>query len=242
MFATPRQRHHLPAPFLNSSKRRKLSAPVESINFDPSARQEYLTGFHKRKQARMKHGQEVAAKKAREEKIQARKAMRDQRKAELADRLKAMEGELRGIEGLENEDRNEDKKGSGLSEDDDIEIGDVAGDAGQEEMNRDREDEYVDEDRFTTVTVEEVGIDRDGFHQVREDEEEDKDAAMRASKNDVSAKSGDTMHAGKRKGGAAVKTKKRKKFRYESKAERKLGKQKQKLRNGAAKARREGRG
>jgi ribosomal RNA-processing protein 17 len=56
------------------SKRRKTeSTVVEEINFDPSARQEYLTGFHKRKLERAKHARELAEKQARIEKLEARK-------------------------------------------------------------------------------------------------------------------------------------------------------------------------
>lgn len=47
--------------------------PVEELKFDPDARQEYLTGFHKRKVQRIKHAQELAAKLAREEKLEHRK-------------------------------------------------------------------------------------------------------------------------------------------------------------------------
>jgi ribosomal RNA-processing protein 17 len=58
----------------HASKKRKLAAsnaPAELI-FDNTSRTEYLTGFHKRKQARIKHAQEVAAKKEREEKVRQR--------------------------------------------------------------------------------------------------------------------------------------------------------------------------
>lgn len=55
------------------AKRRKLTSAIEEITFDPVARHEFLTGFHKRKMARMRHAQEVAEKKAREERRQERK-------------------------------------------------------------------------------------------------------------------------------------------------------------------------
>lgn len=54
------------------AKRRK-TAHSEDITFDPSARQEYLTGFHKRKEQRKKHAQEIAGKLEKEEKLKARK-------------------------------------------------------------------------------------------------------------------------------------------------------------------------
>lgn len=70
MFAKPRPKKSiLPPP----SKKRKATHTVEEITFDNSARQEYLTGFHKRKVQRQKHAQEEAAKRAREEKIEFRK-------------------------------------------------------------------------------------------------------------------------------------------------------------------------
>ena len=56
-------------------KRRKIerSNRPEEIQFDSAARADYLTGFHKRKQARIKHAQEIAAKKEREDRIRDRK-------------------------------------------------------------------------------------------------------------------------------------------------------------------------
>jgi hypothetical protein len=70
MFARPRQRKTtLIAPL----KKRKRDAAVEEINFDFDKREEYLTGFHKRKVQRAKQAQEEAAKKAREERIATRK-------------------------------------------------------------------------------------------------------------------------------------------------------------------------
>lgn len=57
-------------------KKRKKSTPViEEITFDFNAREDYLTGFHKRKVQRIKHAQEEAAKKDREERIVARKTV-----------------------------------------------------------------------------------------------------------------------------------------------------------------------
>ena len=54
-------------------KRRKLGQRLEEITFDSTARADYLSGFHKRKQARIKHAQEAAAKREQEEKIRERK-------------------------------------------------------------------------------------------------------------------------------------------------------------------------
>jgi ribosomal RNA-processing protein 17 len=57
------------------AKRRKPE-PVDEISFDPASREQYLTGFHKRKQLRIKHAQETAAKHEREQRIQQRKDVR----------------------------------------------------------------------------------------------------------------------------------------------------------------------
>ena len=57
-------------------KKRKPASAIEEISFDFSAREEYLTGFHKRKLQRIKHAKEEAAKKEREDKLAARKIVR----------------------------------------------------------------------------------------------------------------------------------------------------------------------
>lgn len=49
-----------------SVKRRKVSK-TEEVNFDPEARQEWLTGFRRRKQERIKHSQAAAEKRYKEE-------------------------------------------------------------------------------------------------------------------------------------------------------------------------------
>jgi len=61
---------------MGPNKKRKLANQPEEINFDPDARQQFLTGFRKRKLQRVKHAQEVAEKRAREERIEYRKRVR----------------------------------------------------------------------------------------------------------------------------------------------------------------------
>ena len=52
------------------TKRRRIDTKqVDEIPFDPAARNEYLTGFHKRKQARKENARETAIKKEKEEKV-----------------------------------------------------------------------------------------------------------------------------------------------------------------------------
>ena len=57
-------------------KKRKATSAVEEITFDFNAREDYLTGFHKRKLQRIKLAKAEAAKKEREERITARKIVR----------------------------------------------------------------------------------------------------------------------------------------------------------------------
>ncbi len=73
MFARPRPKKNALVP---PPKRRKVTHAVEEIKFDAEARDEYLTGFHKRKVQRTKRAQEEAAKRARQEKIDIRKQVR----------------------------------------------------------------------------------------------------------------------------------------------------------------------
>jgi ribosomal RNA-processing protein 17 len=59
------------------NKKRKIKTITEEkIDFDPAAREEYLTGFHKRKLARRKHAEEENAKKEKEEKLRFRREVR----------------------------------------------------------------------------------------------------------------------------------------------------------------------
>jgi ribosomal RNA-processing protein 17 len=70
MFAVPRPKKSILPPL---KKRRKNTSAIEEINFDFDAREEFLTGFHKRKVERAKRAQAEAAKTAKEERIVARK-------------------------------------------------------------------------------------------------------------------------------------------------------------------------
>ena len=105
----------------------------------------------------------------------------------------------------------------------------------------DHEDEYMDEDRFTTVTVEAVHISKDGLQKAVQEEEDGSDVAD-TNRSDMeppesTASQGRTgSEKGKRvwtKEPPSGPRKKRKKFRYESKAERKATRYKEKSGNKA---------
>lgn len=72
MFARPRPKKS-PLPPL---KKRKTTHTIEEISFDKDAREDYLTGFRKRKQARIKRAQDQAAEREKEEKRESRKHVR----------------------------------------------------------------------------------------------------------------------------------------------------------------------
>ncbi len=113
--------------------------------------------------------------------------------------------------------------GAGLDSD---EEGEVWGGIREEEPAKtevlDREEEYVDEDRWTTVTVEAVDISKEGLKKVREEGHEDEVPELAVEKQD-----------GKEEKKKWPKKEKKKKFRYESKAERKFTRGKQKAGNKA---------
>ena len=56
-------------------KRRRVERAdqPEELTFDPSARNEYLTGFHKRKEARKEAAREAAIKREKQDRIRERK-------------------------------------------------------------------------------------------------------------------------------------------------------------------------
>lgn len=110
----------------------------------------------------------------------------------------------------------------------------------------DHEDEYLDEERHTTVTIETVEVTRDGLRRNRDDIEDDDDKngeektqdyeAMRSTQS--TGKSDGKKHLPWSKDKPARPKTKKKKFRYESKADRKTTRAKERSGNKAhAKAR-----
>ncbi|OJD09726.1 hypothetical protein ACJ73_10122 [Blastomyces percursus] len=135
-------------------KKRKLTSShpnaVPEILFDPSARAEYLTGFHKRKVQRSKQAQENAEKRAKEEKREQRRRIREERRAEFERALEENRTVMREISRAaagesssdEENDNRTDEEWEGIAEPPPV----------------DYEAEYIDEDKYTTVTVEELDV------------------------------------------------------------------------------------
>ncbi|KAM0286014.1 hypothetical protein ACHAQH_001204 [Verticillium albo-atrum] len=215
MFAQPRlKKSTLPPP-----KKRKAASAVEEVNFDFDQREDYLTGFHKRKQQRIKFAQEQAAKKDREEKVELRKQVRDDRKREVEDHVNTVNKLLREAQAADSGDDQE-INGEDFEEWDGIEE--------QKPEVVDFEDEYIDEDRFTTVKVEAIAVTRDGFEKLHDSDD---------SENEKNDGDGDS----EKKGAEDEKTpkarkewpKKKPKFRYEQKFDRRIEERKQKAKKKA---------
>ncbi|KAF6812902.1 nucleolar protein nop25 [Colletotrichum sojae] len=211
MFARPRPKKVLLPP---SSKKRKATSAVEEVSFDFDARQDYLTGFHKRKLQRVKWAQEQAAKKAREEKIEMRKKIRQERQREVEEHVKTVNALLQEAQAADSDDDQE-IQAEDFEEWDGIEDQEKA----QEQADIvDYEDEYVDEDRYTTVKVEAIAVTRDGLEKLHRDGDE----AADSPDEDKQRGEDEDEKAAKAKAKARKEKPKKPKFRYESKVEREL--------------------
>ncbi|EHY51816.1 hypothetical protein ABEF95_001600 [Exophiala dermatitidis] len=211
-----------------TKRRRTEPAVVEEITFDPAARQEYLTGFHKRKLQRAKHAQEIAEKRAREERIQERRKLREQRKAELERHVQEVNVMLRPPSPDSGSDDDDDaaesnEEWNGLSD--------------PEPEPIDHEAEYIDEEKYTTVTVETMDVSREGLFKPEsngDEERKNKDEEVE-EEGSTSAKKKRPWSKDKPKDKSKDKTeksrKKRRNFRYESKAERKVARTKERNKN-----------
>jgi len=99
----------------------------------------------------------------------------------------------------------------------------------------DHEAEYVDEDKYTTVTVEEVDISRDGISRLRDSDDDQGEKEKEATNSQPAA----TKKPPGKKDKDKRPKKKKKAFRYESPADRKMNRLKEKAKKTkAARARR----
>ncbi|KAI1106123.1 nucleolar protein 12-domain-containing protein [Jackrogersella minutella] len=225
MFARPRPKKGLLVP---PPKKRKFQHSTEEIKFDNDARSDYLTGFHKRKVQRVKNAQEQAAKRAREEKIEFRKQVREGRKREVeehVENIKAIlkEAEQAGYVG-----------GEARSEDEADEVDEWGGIQDTPTLEPvDHEEEYIDEERYTTVTVESVNVSKDGLTSSKPEDDD-----SNGEDEETTTAADDSQHPPGSKEKPKLPKKKKPKFRYETKSERQLSRRKEK----AAKSRKKPRG
>ncbi|KAL9022560.1 MAG: hypothetical protein Q9185_000270 [Variospora sp. 1 TL-2023] len=222
-------------PLASIKKRRKDKPVIEEIKFDFAAREEYLTGFHKRKLQRIKYAKEEALKREREEKVAARKVLRDNRRVDREKHVEAVNAAVRNVEGVVESD---------ISSDDHS----AQSEKREDTKDVDHEDEYLDDDRHTVVTVEAVDISHDGLQRRQADlgsEDEETQTSRRTTNErrnaDGMMMKGSRTGSGKQRQEPDARPKKRKsKFRYESKAERKVTRFKERSGSKAkARARRE---
>jgi len=133
--------------------------------------------------------------------------IREERKQNVEEHVQAIHKILREAEGAgqEAEDDESEEEWGGIPDE-------VA-----PEPPIDHEEEYIDEDRYTTVTVEAVSVDRDGLHKPKVQADSDDDSENE-KKEDNPAEEKEESGKGDKK---EWPKKKKKKFRYESKFERK---------------------
>jgi ribosomal RNA-processing protein 17 len=152
------------------------------------------------------------------------KQLREQRKIDLEKHVE----EVNRLVKQANGDLSE--AGGTSSDDDDEEEEEFTGFQEPEPINQ--EDEYVDEDKYTTVTIESVGISKAGFSRPGD---EDEDAAAKRKAEEERKKKEEGEDGKKRVWTKAWPRnserpkKKKKKFRYETKTERKAERMKQGL-------------
>lgn len=101
----------------SSSGRPAKIRKVKEVVFDPDARKEFLTGFSKRKQARKLAVRHKAIAREKEELLDSRKALRDERKERAAHNVKTAK-ELYGDAGSSSEAEEDGSKGSNSDSDD----------------------------------------------------------------------------------------------------------------------------
>ena len=141
--------------------------------------------------------------------------MREGRKADLDKHVEAMNTMMRGELSDAAESRLEDSSVEGEQWEGILEKPAI-----------DHEDEYIDEDKLTTVTVETVEVSRDGLHKVYDEDNIIDHKAGTASHIELKKENHNRKRIWTREFPAHLKQKK-KKFRYESKAERKVTRQKE---------------
>ncbi|RAL15635.1 rRNA-processing protein RRP17 [Aspergillus homomorphus CBS 101889] len=215
------------------AKRRKVASKVEEINFDPADRESFLTGFRKRKQQRIKHAQEVAIKKAKELKREERKRIREERTAGFQRAIEEHKRQLKKLQAAEDGSDGSDQE----SEDEENEEEDWEGFA--EPPAVDYEAEYIDEDKYTTVTVEEMDTSKEGLFRSTVDDSDNEDEGSESGSRATADPIPSAEQSKKRKSDTKPK-KKKKKFRYESKEDRKVTRMKERAsKSRKANARRE---
>ncbi|PHH53181.1 Ribosomal RNA-processing protein 17 [Ceratocystis fimbriata CBS 114723] len=229
MFAVPRPKKGLGI----APKKRGRPSAVEEVVFDKEARHEFLTGFHKRKLQRQKLAQEAAALREKQDKIRFRKQLKEDRQKQVEDHVRTVKEMLmeHHMAGNLDSDDEADQEWNGIAESDQANDEDDANSTtpklapGDEVV--DIEEEYIDEDKFTTVKVESVMVTRDGLHKPGAEEAEAAEKRARAIAAAEEAKKNEKPKK------QWPKKDKKAKFRYENKVDRSEVRARQAARNKA---------
>lgn len=134
--------------------------------------------------------------------------MREERKQELEEHVQAVNAILKHTKLPGEEWESDDKEWDGFEDDVVPEV-------------IDHEEEYIDEDKYTTVTIEAVDVSKEGLKRVVDDEESEDTL-------EAEVKPVEKEDTGKKQW---PKKPRKKKFRYETKVERKITRGKQKAGN-----------
>jgi ribosomal RNA-processing protein 17 len=138
-------------------KKQSKAARIPEISFDTDARQEFLTGFHKRKVERRNKAIQKQEAEARQTMLEMRAELRAQRKKELAQRLEAARAEM-GLSADEAETRPGTVPGA---TDDETEWAGFDDEQAESRKNASKratgllwqEAEYEDDDKLISVTI-----------------------------------------------------------------------------------------
>ncbi|KAJ8660077.1 hypothetical protein O0I10_004306 [Lichtheimia ornata] len=125
-----------------AKKRRKKEKVVESIEFDPASRKDFLTGFRKRKQERKRKAKEKYDERLRQEKIKDRAILRAERRREVEEKMAALQAMIKGEHPSEDEEEI-----TLFGKDDDTP------DASEEKQKESNVTEFKSNTALTTVTV-----------------------------------------------------------------------------------------
>lgn len=145
--------------------------------------------------------------------------MREGRKEDLEKHVEAVNLALREADAIVDGSESEDESTAQVEWDGIVEVPDV-----------DHEEEYIDEDRHTTVTIEAVDVTKEGLHKVAVEKEDGDEPDEVQGDRKSNTNGGTGPETRKIRNGKRVWTKerpggpkkKKKRFRYESKAERKV--------------------
>lgn len=132
--------------------KKKSQARVESVSFDRDSREEYLTGFHKRKVKRQQEAKKRAEEIARKERLAERQRIRQEKQKSIEKDLERLKEAEKAINGAINGDNEEDEEQEQEQEEEFTGFSDSSGILKKRTIYTDGVDE-------TSVTVEEIQLD-----------------------------------------------------------------------------------